>query len=62
MINEIPIYMIKDTGASIDILDETAPYKVNHSGKITLQPLTKRLFEYGSKSQLLKYSSAVRLG
>ena len=52
IINEIPVDMIIDTGASIDILDETAYCKVNYSGKITLQPSTKRLFAYGSKSQL----------
>ena len=52
MINEIPVDMIIDTGASIDILDETAYHKVNYSGKITLKPSTKRLFAYGSKSQL----------
>ena len=52
MINEIPVDMIIDTGASIDILDETAYHKVNCSGKITLQPSTKQLFAYGSKSQL----------
>ena len=33
MINEIPVDMIIDTGASIDILDETAYRKVNYSGK-----------------------------
>ena len=36
MIGEIPVDMIIDTGASIDILDETAYRKVNYSGKITL--------------------------
>ena len=40
-INEIPIDMIIDTGASIDILDKTAYKKINHDGQITLQPLTK---------------------
>ena len=52
MISEIPVDMIIDTGASIDILDEMAYCKVNYNGKITLQPSTKRLFAYGSKSQL----------
>ena len=52
MINEIPVDIIIDTGASIDILDETAYHKVNYSGKITLKPSTKRLFAYVSKSQL----------
>ena len=51
-INEIPIDMIIDTGASIDILDETAYKKINHDSQITLQPSTKRLFAYGSQSQL----------
>ena len=48
MISEIPVDMIIDTGASIDILDETTYRKFNYSGKITLQPSTKRLFAYGS--------------
>ena len=52
MISEIPVGMVINTGASIDILDETAYLKVYYSGKITLQPSTKRLFAYGSKSQL----------
>ena len=47
MISEIPVGMVINTGASIDILDETAYLKVNYSGKITLQPSTKRLFAYG---------------
>ena len=52
MISEIPVDMIIDTGASINILDETTYRKLNYSGKITLQPSTKQLFVYGSKSQL----------
>ena len=52
MINEIPVDMIINTGASVDILDETAYRRVNYNGKIILQPSTKRLFVYGSKSQL----------
>ena len=52
MISEIPVDMIINTGISIDILDETAYHKVNYSGKITLQPSTKRSLAYGSKSQL----------
>ena len=51
-INKVPIDMIVDTGASIDILDEIAYDKVNHSGNIILQPSTKRLFAYGSTAQL----------
>ena len=33
MISEIPVDMIIDTGASVNILDETAYRKVNYSGK-----------------------------
>ena len=44
--------MIVDTGASTDILDEDAFDKVNHLKKIELQTPTKRLFAYGSESQL----------
>ena len=51
-INETPIDMIIDTGASIDIVDETAYDKVNHNGDITLQLSAKRLFAYGSAEQL----------
>ena len=51
-INEIPIDMMIDTGASIDIMDKTAYKKTNHDGQITLQPSTKRLFAYEFQSQL----------
>ena len=43
-INKITIDMIIDTGASIDILDETAYKKVNHNGQITLQTITQFLY------------------
>ena len=51
-INKISVDMIVDTGASIDILDEDTYNKVNHDNTLTLQPSTKRLFAYGSISQL----------
>ena len=51
-INEIPIDMIIDTGVPIYILDETAYKKIYHDDQTTLQPSTKRLFAYGSQSQL----------
>ena len=35
VINEIPVDMIINTGASIDILDEMVYHKVNYSGNIT---------------------------
>lgn len=44
--------MIIDTGASIDILNETAYKKVNHGGQVALQPSIKRLLAYGSAAQL----------
>ena len=44
--------MIVDMGASTDILDEATFEKVNHLKHIELQPPTKRLFAYGSESQL----------
>ena len=42
-INEISVDMIVDTGASIDILDDTYT-RVNHNNTFTLQLSTKRLF------------------
>ena len=48
MISEIPVDMIIDTGA-FDIIDEMAYHKVNYTGKVALQPSTKRQFAYGSK-------------
>ena len=50
--NQISVDMIVDTGASIDILDEDTYTRVNHNNTFTLQPSTKRLFAYGSTSQL----------
>ena len=46
------VQMIIDTGASTDILDEDAYHRINQQQDIALQPTTKRLFAYGSKSQL----------
>ena len=51
-VNGVPARMVVDTGASADILDEATFRQVDHSGSIKLQPPTKRLFVYGSKSQL----------
>ena len=51
-VNGVTIDMVVDTGASVDILDEATFDKINHSSEIQLQPPTKRLFAYGSKSQL----------
>jgi len=49
-INNILIDMIIDTGASIDILDESAYEKVRLHDNTLLTPSPKRLFAYGSKT------------
>ena len=51
-VNGVTVRMVVDTGASADILNEATFGQINHSGSIELQPLTKHLFAYGSKSQL----------
>ena len=51
-ISGVAVDMIVDTGASVDIVDEATFNKINHSKNVRLQPPTKRLFAYGSKSQL----------
>ena len=51
-ISGVAVDMIVDTGASVDIVDEATFNKINHSKNVQLQPPTKRLFAYGSKSQL----------
>ena len=50
-INDVEIEMIVDNGASMDILDKTTFHKVNHNKDIALQPMTKRLFAYGSQGR-----------
>ena len=51
-INNVETEMIVDTGASTDILDENTFRQINRDNDIVLQPTTKRLFAYGSTSQL----------
>ena len=51
-VNGVPIEMIVDTGALTDILDEDSFTKINQCQTIELQPPTKRIFAYGSQSQL----------
>ena len=46
------VNMIIDTGASIDILDEPTYNKVHQHNNILLTPSLKRLFSYGSSTQL----------
>ena len=51
-VNGISIKMIVDTGASTDILDENTFSKIKQLKNIKLQTPTKRIFAYGSNSQL----------
>ena len=51
-INNVETEMIVYTGASTDILDENTFRQINRDNDIVLQPTTKRLFAYGSTSQL----------
>ena len=51
-INETPLDIIVDTGASSDILDETTFASLNKEGDIQLQPPSKHLCAYGSGQQL----------
>ncbi len=50
-IDDVVVEMIIDTGATTDILDE-ATYRNIREEDSELQPTTKRLFAYGSDSQL----------
>ena len=51
-VNGTEIEVIVDTGASTDIVDEATFSTFNHIQDIQLQTPTKRLFAYGSDSQL----------
>lgn len=51
-VNNVPVHMMIDTGASTDILDKNSFSSVNSKGNIELLPPTKRIFAYGSDSQL----------
>ena len=51
-VNGTPIRMMIDTGASADILDEKSFREIQKHQDITLQPPKKRMFAYGSSSQL----------
>ncbi len=52
-VNTIPVRMMIDTGASADIMDETSFNEICECCKINLKPPTKRIFAYGSDSQLV---------
>ena len=48
----IPVPMMIDTGASTDIIDESSFSDIQRNGEIELLRSTKRIFAYGSDSQL----------
>ena len=52
LINSVPIKMMIDTGASTDIIDEHSFEEIKRHSDVPLQPPTKRIFAYGSESQL----------
>ena len=51
-INDIPITMIIDTGASLDIIDEVTFHKLEQKARIQLGRTSTKLFAYGSHEQL----------
>ena len=51
-VDNIPINMVIDTGASIDIIDEHTFNTVRQNAPIVLQPSSTRIFAYGAKTQL----------
>ena len=51
-INDIPITMIVDTGASLDIIDEVTFNKLEQKAHIQLGCTSTKLFAYGSHEQL----------
>ena len=51
-VNNVSVRMMIDTGASTDIIDECSFSDIQQNGEIELLPSTKRIFAYGSDSQL----------
>ena len=51
-INDIPITMIVDTGASLDIIDEVTFQQLQQNANIQLGRTSAKLFAYGSHEQL----------
>ena len=51
-IGDVVVEMVIDTGATTDILDEATYRNIHQNEGTKLQPTTKRLFAYGSGSQL----------
>ena len=51
-INDTPVRMMINTGASVDIMDEKSFNQIQNHGTIDLQPPQKCIYAYGSESQL----------
>ena len=51
-ISDVVVEIVIDTGATTDILDEATYHNIHQNEDTELQPTTKRLFAYGSDSQL----------
>ena len=51
-ISDVIVEMVVDTSATTDILDEVTYRNIHQNEDTELQPTTKRLFPYGSDSQL----------
>ena len=51
-VHDFPVKMLIDTGASIDIVDEATFSQLARNRTIALEDTNKRLFAYGSDSQL----------
>ena len=51
-ISDVVVKMVIDTSATTDILDEATYCNIHQNEDTELQPTTKRLFAYGSDSQL----------
>lgn len=58
-VSDVPVRILFDTGALIDIIDKTTFTKINHNRTVSLDLSNKRLFVYGSDSQLDVWVSLV---
>ena len=51
-VNDVPVTMMVDTGASIDVIDESTYNKMHKVTKLPLHRSNTRVFAYGSPTQL----------
>ena len=52
LVNNVPVRMMIDTGASTDIMDESSFDELNKKSVTQMQAPTKRIFAYGADAQL----------